>query len=86
MSNLFDAILKPDFISILIKDDQLTLDGIVQFYINLDEQYKFDAIIDLYQYINIGQGIIYCNRKNKADELQNVLNSQDFSEEFFMVI
>lgn len=79
MSNLFDAILKPDFISILIKDDQLTLDGIVQFYINLDEQYKFDAIIDLYQYINIGQGIIYCNRKNKADELQNVLNSQDFS-------
>ena len=79
MSNLFDAILKPDFISILIKDDQLTLDGIVQFYINLDEQYKFDAIIDLYQYINIGQGIIYCNRKNKADELQHVLNSQDFS-------
>jgi len=79
MSNLFDAILKPDFISILIKDDQLTLDGINQYYIHLDEQYKFDAIIDLYQYINIGQGIIYCNRKNKADELLHVLNSKDFS-------
>lgn len=79
MSNLFDAILKPDFISILIKDEQLTLDGINQYYINLDEQYKFDAIIDLYQYINIGQGIIYCNRKNKADELLYVLNSKDFS-------
>ena len=79
MSNLFDAILKPNFISILIKDDQLTLDGINQYYINIDEQYKFDAIIDLYQFINVGQGIIYCNRKNKADELQHVLNSKDFS-------
>ena len=79
MSNLFDAILKPDFISILIKDDQLTLDGINQYYISLDEQYKFDAIMDLYQYINIGQGIIYCNRKNKADELQHVLSTKDFS-------
>ena len=79
MSNLFDIILKPDFISILIKDEQLTLDGIMQFYINLDEQYKIDAIIDLYQFINIGQGIIYCNRKNKADELQEVLISKDFS-------
>ena len=79
MSNLFNAILKPDFISILIKDDQLTLDGINQFYISLDEQYKFDAIMDLYQYINIGQGIIYCNRKNKADELQHVLSTRDFS-------
>ena len=79
MSNLFDILLKPDFVSILIKDEQLTLDGILQFYINLDEQYKNDAIIDLYQFINIGQGIIYCNRKNRADELQEVLVSRDFS-------
>ena len=79
MSNLFDILLKTDFVSILIKDEQLTLDGIMQFYINLDEQYKIDAIIDLYQFINIGQGIIYCNRKNRADELQEVLISRDFS-------
>lgn len=79
MSNLFDAILKPDFISILIKDDQLTLDGIDQYYIHLDEQYKFDAIIDIYQFINVGQGIIYCNKKSKADELQYILQQKDFS-------
>ena len=79
MSDLFDAILKPNFISILIKDDQITLDGIDQFHINLDEQYKFDAVIDLYQFINIGQGIIYCNKKNKADELKYVLSTKDFS-------
>jgi translation initiation factor 4A len=79
MANLFDIILKPDFISILIKDDQLTLDGIEQYYIHLDEQYKQSAIIDLYQFISIGQGIIYCNKKNKADELKAVLTEKDFS-------
>lgn len=79
MSNLFDEILKPDFISILIKDDQLTLDGINQYYINLDEQYKFDTVIDLYQFINVGQGIIYCNKKTKADELKLILEEKDFS-------
>ena len=79
MANLFDILLKPDFISILIKDDQLTLDGIEQYYIHLDEQYKQSAIIDLYQFISIGQGIIYCNKKNKADELKMVLTEKDFS-------
>ena len=79
MANLFDILLKPDFISILIKDDQLTLDGIEQYYIDLDEQYKQSAIIDLYQFISIGQGIIYCNKKNKADELKAVLTEKDFS-------
>ena len=79
MSCLFEAIFKPEYISILIKDDQITLDGIRQYYIALDEQYKQDTIIDLYQFMNIGQGIIYCNKKYKADELKEVLESKDFS-------
>jgi translation initiation factor 4A len=40
MSALFDEILKPDYLSILVKDDDLTLDGILQYYINIDEDYK----------------------------------------------
>ena len=72
-------VFKPDFISILLKDDQLTLDGIKQYYIKLDEQHKQDTIIDLYQFINIGQGIIYCNKKYKADELKLILEQKDFS-------
>ena len=79
MSSLFDAIFKPEYISILIRDDHITLDGIQQYYIALDEQYKQDTIIDLYQFMNIGQGIIYCNKKYKADELKEVLESKDFS-------
>ena len=79
MSSLFDTLLKPNFVSILIKDDQLTLDGIKQFYINIDEMYKQDAISDIYQFMNIGQGIIYCNKKHKADELKMYLESHNFS-------
>ncbi len=79
MENLFEILLRPDFISILIKDDQLTLDGIDQYYIDLDEQYKQDAIIDIYQFISVGQGIIYCNKKNRADDLQRILSERDFS-------
>ena len=29
--------------------------------------------IDIYQFINVGQGIIYCNKKTKADDLKYVL-------------
>ena len=79
MSGLFETVFKPDFISILLKDDQITLDGIKQYYIELDEQHKQDTIIDLYQFINIGQGIIYCNKKYKADELKLILEQKDFS-------
>ena len=79
MSSLFENILKPDYLSILVKDDELTLDGIVQYYVHIDEQYKMDALVDLYKYISIGQAIVYCNKKNKADELKYGLMQQNFS-------
>lgn len=79
MSSLFDIILKPDYLSILVKDDELTLDGIIQYYVHLDEQYKLDTLIDLYKFISVGQAIIYCNTKNKADELKLSLVDKSFS-------
>jgi len=79
MSNLFEHILKPDFTKILVKDDELTLDGIIQYYVHIDEQYKVDALMDLYKYISIGQAIVYCNKKGKADELRDILREQSFS-------
>ena len=79
MSELFDNLLKPDYLSILVKDDELTLDGITQYYINIDEEYKLDALIDLYKFISIGQAIVYCNKKNKADELKHALIDKSFA-------
>ena len=79
MSSLFDNILKPNYLSILVKDDDLTLDGIIQYYIYIDEEYKLDALIDLYKFISIGQAIVYSNKKNKADELKYALIDKNFS-------
>ena len=79
MAELFNNLLKPEYLSILVKDDELTLDGIEQYYINLDEQYKLDALIDLYKYVSIGQAIVYCNKKYKADELKYALIEKNFA-------
>ena len=79
MSELFNNLLKPDYLSILVKDDELTLDGIIQYYIDIDENYKLDALTDLYKFISIGQAIVYCNKKNKADELKYELNNKNFA-------
>ena len=79
MSSLFNDLLKPDYLSILVKDDELTLDGITQYYIEIHEQYKMDALMDIYKYISIGQAIVYCNKKNKADEIKYILDGKNFA-------
>ena len=46
--------------TILVKRDELTLDGIKQFYIAVDkEDYKLDTLCDLYETLTITQAIIY---------------------------
>ncbi len=68
-----------DPIKILLKKDQLTLEGIKQFYIDTElEDYKFDALLDLYSIINASQAIIYCNTIRKVDWLAKNLLEKDF--------
>lgn len=78
MSELIKHILRPNYISILVKDDDLTLDGIKQYFIEISEQYKMDALIDMLNNIRISQGVVYCNKKQKADEIKHMLSEQNF--------
>jgi superfamily II DNA/RNA helicase len=56
--------------TILVKNEDLTLDGIKQFYIPIDkEEWKFETLIELYNNLEIQQCIIYCNTKTRVDEL-----------------
>ena len=51
---------------ILVKTEQLTLDGIRQFYIGIDKEiWKLDTLKDIYGKISISQSIIYCNTKKQ---------------------
>ena len=78
MSELIKFIMKKDYISILVKDDELTLDGIKQFYVNIDEKFKIEALMDILHNVSISQCVIYCNKKHKADEIKYMLHEKSF--------
>ena len=52
-----------DPILILVKKEKLTLEGIKQFYINIDrEEWKLDTLCDLYKTLTITQAVIFLNK------------------------
>eukprot|EP01038_Epipyxis_sp_PR26KG_P015768 gene15768-21355_t len=69
-----------DPIRILVKKDELTLEGIKQFYIAIErEEWKFDTLCDLYGTLTITQAIIYCNTRRKVDWLTQKMQEKDFT-------
>lgn len=64
---------------VLVKKEQLTLEGIQQFFINVKHNdWKYDVITDLYDVINVGQCIVYINSKNKIEEVYDRLTKDNF--------
>ena len=64
---------------ILIKNEDLTLEGIKQFYIALEhENDKYDCMVDLYSTISVTMAIIYCNSKKKVEWLADLMREQNF--------
>jgi translation initiation factor 4A len=69
-----------DPVKILVKNEELTLEGIRQFYINIEKgEYKFDTLCDIYEACSISQTIIYCNSKRSVDDISRKLNDNNFS-------
>ncbi len=69
-----------DPVKILVKNEELTLEGIKQFYINVDKnEYKFDTLCDIYEACSISQTIIYANSKRGVEEISRRLNDNNFS-------
>ena len=68
-----------DPIRILVKKDELTLEGIKQFYIAVDEEHwKLDVLCDLYKRIRIKQAIIYVNTRRKVEWLSKKMIQNGF--------
>ena len=64
---------------ILIQKEQLTLEGISQYYINVKHHnWKYDVLTDIYNTINISQCIIYINSKNRINQIYEQLNIDNF--------
>jgi len=88
---LFSATMPPDALEItrkfmnspvriLVKRDELTLEGIKQFYINVErEEWKLDTLCDLYDTLNITQAVIFCNTRRKVDWLTDKMRAREFT-------
>jgi len=69
-----------DPIRILVKRDELTLEGIKQFYIAVEqEDWKLDTLCDLYETVTITQAVIFCNTRRKVDWLTDKLHAREFT-------
>merc|ERR1719245_450619 len=88
---LFSATMPPDILDltakfmrnavrILVKKDELTLEGIRQFYVAIEkEEWKIETLCDLYETLTISQAIIYCNTRRKVDFLADQLTKREFT-------
>ncbi|KAE9553314.1 hypothetical protein FO519_003480 [Halicephalobus sp. NKZ332] len=67
-------------IRILIKKEEITLEGIRQFYIMIEkEEWKFETLCDLYDTVNITQAVIFCNTRKKVEELAQNMEARKFT-------
>ena len=67
-------------VKVLVKKEQLTLEGIKQFFVNVErEEWKLETLCDLYGTIMCGQSIIYVNTKRKADWLKEKFLEKNFT-------
>jgi ATP-dependent RNA helicase len=67
-------------IRILVKRDEITLEGIKQFFVAVEkEEWKFDTLCDLYDTLTITQAVIFCNTRRKVDWLTDRMRKNNFT-------
>lgn len=87
---LFSATLPPNIFDITNKimnnpykikvdTEKLTLDGIKQYYIAMeDDEQKYETIKELYQVLSLSQCIIYCNSRRRVSDLWEAMKQDNF--------
>jgi len=69
-----------DPVRVLVKRDDLTLEGIKQFFVAVErEEWKLDTLCDLYDTLTITQAVIFVNTKHKADYLTEQMREKNFT-------
>ncbi|KAJ5069852.1 eukaryotic initiation factor 4a-ii [Anaeramoeba ignava] len=64
---------------ILVKKEELTLQGITQFYVDVRQaNWKFGTICDLYKTISVTQCLIFCNKKEDVEDIAKQMLEKDF--------
>tara|TARA_B100001057_G_scaffold165589_1_gene166276 strand:+ start:26586 stop:27731 length:1146 start_codon:yes stop_codon:yes gene_type:complete len=77
--NLTDKFMR-DPIKIIVKTDMLTLEGIKQYYVNVeDDSQKYETLKDLFSVFSVSQSIIYCNSIKRVQDLYNAMTQDGYS-------
>jgi superfamily II DNA/RNA helicase len=75
---IFEKIMRNP-VKISVKREQLTLEGIRQFYVAIDDdRQKYATLKDLYSFINMSQTIIYCNTIKRVQDLYEAMCEDSF--------
>jgi translation initiation factor 4A len=72
--------LLKDPVRILLPPEKVTLEGIRQFYVDLQrDDWKYEALCDIYKQLTINQAIIYCNKRQRAEWLAAKMKEEGFT-------
>lgn len=80
-SNIFSIVNKimRDPVKIYVKAEMLTLEGIKQFYVGVeDDKQKYSVLKDLFKFISLSQCIIYCNSVKRVSDLYEAMKEDLF--------
>lgn len=68
-----------DPVKILVKKEQITLEGIKQFTLNCsNDTAKYESLVEIYANINVNQSIIFANTKEKVEQIAETMTKKDF--------
>lgn len=70
-------------VTILLDPDDVTLDGIKQWYVKVDrDEYKLDTLCDIWEHLSIQQATIFVNTRARAEWLGEQMRSRGFDLDF----
>ncbi|KAG8694620.1 RNA helicase required for poly(A+) mRNA export [Ceratobasidium sp. 394] len=73
----FAAKFAPGANEIKLRQEELSVEGIKQFYMDCkSEEHKYDVLVDLYSLLTIGQSMIFCKRREVADQIARRMTAE----------
>jgi superfamily II DNA/RNA helicase len=78
INNIISKIMR-DPVRISVKREMLTLEGISQFFVAIDDdRQKYMTLKELFSYLSLSQCIIYCNSVKRVQDLYEAMKEDEF--------
>lgn len=65
--------------TILVKEDELTLDGIRQYQVILQDDWKFHTLLDIFKVVTVSQAVVFLNTIPRTKDVYEKLKEEKFS-------